>query len=1093
MKFIADLHIHSHFSIATSKELIPEYLDYWARLKGITVVGTGDFTHPGWVEELKVKLEPAETGLFKLKDSYKIKTDVLGGAEVPVRFMLTSEVSNIYKKAGHVRKVHNVIFAPDFAAVEKIQESLIRIGGNITSDGRPILGLDSRDLLEIALDASENIFFVPAHIWTPWFSALGSKSGFDSIAECYSDLSEHIHAVETGLSTDPPMNWLCSHLDAYTLMSNSDAHSPDRLGRNANFFNAELDYFDMIDALKAGDPDRFIGTIDLFPQEGKYHYDGHRKCNICWNPLQTLEHDHICPVCGKKVTVGVMYRVAELADRDNPLKRPNRLKFFSIIPLKEILSEIYECGPNTKKVTAEYHSLIKKTGSEFNVLLHMPVADIEHAGDALLAEGIRRMRNRQVCIKEGYDGEYGVVKVFKEGEKELLQPRGMMFSMPGTIEPPHERALITFDSREFKRVLEGKVDNEHGRSDSRVAEKQQTIYATRDNIFGLNREQLQAATHGKGAALIIAGPGSGKTRTLACRVAYLIREQRVEPSSILAVTFTNKAAREMRNRINTIIEDTSLVNAVNIFTFHGLGLEILKQHLERCHRTEGFSLIDEEARKVLLREMGVPSAEGRKVAASITRAKQHLYGVRGFEAKDFPIDADEDFEHTFTEYESYLRTHNAFDLDDLIYQLVRLFGDYPDLRELYRQRFRWIMVDEYQDVNFAQYQLIRLLMPDSDANLCVIGDPNQAIYGFRGANVRFIQQFVDDYPGAAVFHLIRSYRCSDHILRASQGVIVSVQDGTDKIIRGLNSGVKIKIVENATDKSEAEFVARSIEQMIGGLRFFSMDSDISEGEQNEIISSLSDFAVLVRTSRQMGALEKAFHDHSIPYQVVGETPFFKTEPVKSIIDVVNLAANPGNLWLVSHLIHNGILKKSSDVEPLKTLVKGASVKEMILRVKERVPIVIEMEYEPSFRRLLSMAEEFGHDIQRFLEHTMLGIAADGYVSETESVVLMTLHAAKGLEFPCVFITGCEDRLIPYGLFKSTETDLNEERRLLYVGMTRAKEMLFLTYARKRFLHGKEFHFKRSPFVDRIERSLIEQSKTRTHKKSTNDAIQLDMF
>ena len=283
MKFIADFHIHSHYSRATSKELVPEYLEYWAKLKGITIVGTGDFTHPGWVKELKEKLIPAEPGLFKLKQEYKsedLETPFLSDKEV--RFLLTAEISNIYKKNDRVRKVHNVIFAPDFDTIEKIQQKLIAINANITSDGRPILGLDSRDLLEMVLDANENCFFVPAHIWTPWFSVLGSKSGFDSIAECFADLAGHIYAVETGLSTDPPMNWMCSFLDNYTLTANSDAHSPERLGRNSNRFDTELSYDALIGAMKTGDPHHFSGSIDLFPQEGKYHYDGHRKCDVCW-------------------------------------------------------------------------------------------------------------------------------------------------------------------------------------------------------------------------------------------------------------------------------------------------------------------------------------------------------------------------------------------------------------------------------------------------------------------------------------------------------------------------------------------------------------------------------------------------------------------------------------------------------------------------------------------------------------------------------------------------------------------------------------------------------------------------------------------
>jgi len=456
MKFIADLHIHSHYSIATSKNLIPEYLHLWAGLKGIKVVGTGDFTHPGWVKELKEKLEPAEPGLFRLKDKYKKNADIqtLTSSDNEVRFLLTSEISSIYKKDGKVRKVHNLIFAPDFKTVEKIQQKLVKIGGNITSDGRPILGLDSRDLLEIVLSCSDKSFFVPAHIWTPWFSALGSKSGFDSIEECYSDLSDHIFAVETGLSTDPPMHWICSFLDKYRLLSNSDAHSPEKLGRNANIFNTEISYNAIIDAIKTGNPEHFIGTINLFPQEGKYHYDGHRKCNMCWSPLETLKHNEICPVCGKKITVGVMNRIGQLADRYDPLQREKRLPFYSIIPLKEIISEILKVGPSSKRVAYAYNTLLQKTGSELDLLLNLPVGEVEKASNNLLSEAIRRMRNRQVYVKEGFDGEFGKVKVFQEGEKESFGSQDLLFKHMIQAKPLRPRKLINFDLKEYARLKE---------------------------------------------------------------------------------------------------------------------------------------------------------------------------------------------------------------------------------------------------------------------------------------------------------------------------------------------------------------------------------------------------------------------------------------------------------------------------------------------------------------------------------------------------------------------------------------------------------------------------------------------------------------
>jgi DNA helicase-2/ATP-dependent DNA helicase PcrA len=334
MRFVADLHIHSHFSISTSRELTPERLEAWARRKGIQVVGTGDATHPGWLSELKESLEPAEEGLYRLRAEAAAASPgaplppEYQGRVLPPRFLLSAEVCTIYRRGDRTRKVHHLILLPGLAAAESLQRRLERVG-SLVSDGRPVLGLDAQRLLEIVLESCPGSCFIPAHIWTPWFSALGDKSGFDSIEECYGELAGEIYAVETGLSSDPPMNWACSFLDRFALVSNSDAHSPEKLGREANLFDTELSYPAIIAALKTGaiadgsssasagssTPRGFLGTIEFFPQEGKYHYDGHRKCGVRWEPRQTLEKGGLCPVCGKPVTVGVLHRVAQLADR----------------------------------------------------------------------------------------------------------------------------------------------------------------------------------------------------------------------------------------------------------------------------------------------------------------------------------------------------------------------------------------------------------------------------------------------------------------------------------------------------------------------------------------------------------------------------------------------------------------------------------------------------------------------------------------------------------------------------------------------------------------------------------------------------------
>jgi uncharacterized protein (TIGR00375 family) len=448
MKFVADLHIHSHYSRATSKDLNFEHLTKWAQLKGVQVVGTGDIAHPGWLQEMKDKLEPAEEGLFRLKDEYTraIEKEVPGACHNTVRFMLAGEISNIYKKNDKVRKIHNVVFLPTFEAVEKFQAELEKIG-NIRSDGRPILGLDARDLLEIVLNTDPRAYLIPAHIWTPWFSLFGSKSGFDSIEECFEDLTPHIFALETGLSSDPPMNWRCSALDRYTLVSNSDAHSPQKLAREANLFNTELSYPAVFEALKTGDSQVFGGTIEFFPEEGKYHYDGHRKCGIRWNPKTTLEHNSICPECGKAVTVGVMHRVEVLADREEDDKQENRPPFYSLIPLPEVFAEVLGVGAASKRVQENHRALLAKLGSELTILQETPLEDIEKSGGARLAEGIRRMREGDINVAAGYDGEYGIIKLFDEREKEIYPSQLDFFGSP---KKPEKQAgqtpLDLFDS-----------------------------------------------------------------------------------------------------------------------------------------------------------------------------------------------------------------------------------------------------------------------------------------------------------------------------------------------------------------------------------------------------------------------------------------------------------------------------------------------------------------------------------------------------------------------------------------------------------------------------------------------------------------------
>ena len=405
MEFIADLHIHSRFSIATSRELTPENLWKWGQLKGIRVVGTGDCTHPGWLGELEAKLEISDSGLLTLREP-PVQSGVPASCRSDVSFLLSGEISCIYRKAGRTRKVHCLVHLPDFAAARRLNCLLARVG-SITSDGRPILKLDAKDLLQMVLEASPSALLIPAHAWTPHFSVFGSASGFDSLSECFDELTPHIHALETGLSSDPAMNWRLSALDGITLVSNSDAHSPAKLGREATVFDTELSYQGIFSGIVGGRG--VASTIEFFPEQGKYHADGHRGCGVRLTPQETLALGQRCPACGGKLTVGVLHRVELLADRSPGARPEGAPPFRSVIPLLDLIGGVLQVGTGSKRVQAVYFELLQRVGNEFHILLDAPLEEIREASSAALARAISETRLGEVDIDPGYDGRFGTV------------------------------------------------------------------------------------------------------------------------------------------------------------------------------------------------------------------------------------------------------------------------------------------------------------------------------------------------------------------------------------------------------------------------------------------------------------------------------------------------------------------------------------------------------------------------------------------------------------------------------------------------------------------------------------------------------------
>ncbi len=930
-KIVADLHIHSHFSRATSRNLDFEHLSHWAQLKGVHLVGTGDIAHPGWLQEMKQKLEPAEEGLFRLKDEYAdaVQSTVPAACQRDVRFMLAGEVSNIYKKNGKVRKIHHVLFAPSLAAVEVLQARLEKIG-NIRSDGRPILGLDSHDLLEIVLETDPQAYLIPAHIWTPWFALLGSMSGFDSVDECFDELTPHIFAVETGLSSDPPMNWSVSSLDRYTLVSNSDAHSPQKLAREATVFDTELNYPAIFTALKN---DRAaVSTLEFFPEEGKYHYDGHRKCEIRWDPATTLAHHGLCSICGKPVTVGVMNRVAMLADRPIGEKPARPQLFHNLIPLPEILGEVYGVGASSKQVQQNYAVLLAKLGSELTILQDLPLEEIQQAGGPLLAEGIRRMRTGELTIDAGYDGEYGVVKLFEAQEREVSAAQLGLFAggkkrsaakkqaaLSAEDQPGHDTGAIWTEvdlfsdptpspspgrgagrGESFPRVL-----SEFDKSELTADEP--TVPSANQRLGrGLNAQQQAAVLCIDTPLLIVAGPGTGKTRTLTQRIAYLIAEQAVAPENVLAITFTNKAAEGMTQRLTALV-GAAVAARLTIKTFHAFGAWLLRQAGERIGVSATFTISSDEDRQTLLKQL-YPDLDKHAIdqaLAQISTAKNQLLSPAALQTAE---PNDPTLIEIYDTYEVALSQNQLVDFDDLILKTVQLLETQQDVLTQVQARFRWISTDEYQDINFAQYRLLRLLTA-TGANLCAIGDPDQAIYGFRGANRTYFATFSQDFPSAKILHLDQNYRSTQLILAASGQVMVKGADReASKIWSDFFDQTKLDIHAAPTDKAEAEYVIHQIEQMVGGTSYFSLDSGRVPGTDT-VVRSFADFAVLYRLGAQSRLLSEAFERSGIPYQIVGQTPLVEYKEVRELLAYLALIHNSQALFYQKQLFNADIPKK----------------------------------------------------------------------------------------------------------------------------------------------------------------------------------------
>ena len=1023
-QYLADLHVHSRFSRATSKGLTPRNLAAYGEIKGLTVVATGDFTHPGWLDELRHELVADGSGLLRLRDASGLARELpwypdarLSGR---VRFLLSAEISSIYKRGGAVRKVHNLVYVPSFEVAEKLNAKLDRVG-NLASDGRPILGLDSRLLLEMVLEADPLAFLVPAHIWTPWFSLFGSKSGFDTVEECFGSLAKEIFALETGLSSDPEMNWTISALDRFRLISNSDAHSGEKLGRECNLFSGDPSFEGIYRALRGqGLGPKFCGTVEFFPEEGKYHLDGHRACGVVMEPAEAKARGGLCPVCGKPLTLGVLHRVLELADRAQPERPEGMPGFTSLIPLGEVAGEVLGVGPVTGKARGLVTALLSRFGAELTILRDTPAEDLARV-NGNLAEAVTRMRRGRVFRDPGFDGQFGRISVFSPEEKRELRV-GRFLAMPQATVPAG-------------------LSPETGSDDDPPAEPPPPpVGRAREpqaEAASLNPAQQAAAGTAEPRVLVVAGPGTGKTHTLLARIASLLAAG-TAPQSILAVTFTRRAAGELRDRLARLTGPGGVPRAD---TLHALALEAWTE-------TGGQQpvLLSEEAARRLFATVN-PELTGVRLRAAWRELALGREGLRPPPAGDGEGPA-----LWATRFARQKIDWNLLDFTDLLeFWLEKLQAG------SYRPAWSQLLVDEIQDFTPLQLAIVKALAARADVSLFAIGDPDQSIYGFRGATGDVLAELTAAWPEVRVIGLSENYRSAQSILNLSGGLFPDRPPLVSRVRRIEPAFGEIQLFQAPTAPGEAGWMGERIRGLLGGTSL-TLAADLSARTL-----APGDVAVLVRFSGLVAPIRRSLERFGIPC-AAPEADAFWSEPRVRL-----LLAAAGRLLG---------LPPPDDVErppslPDRVLANGPLGLSAYL--EDIAPFDRLFWQGPAFRDLCRAYREHGGwaGLLSFI-HTQTELELVGQMAE--KVRIMTLHAAKGLEFEAVFLPALEDGILPFAGTDflsgkpgnlAGQLDEDEERRLFYVGLTRAKSRLYLSHAVRRDLMGRRLMLRRSRFLDRL--------------------------
>jgi len=1058
MAFIADLHIHSRFSRATSKQLTVPLLAAWAGVKGIAVLGTGDVTHPAWRTELRNLLTLDEaSGLYRLQDPSQAAQLLpqfasLAGRPAPPLFMLQAEISSIYKRGGQVRKVHNLAYLPDFDAAERLCKRLEQIG-NLTSDGRPMLGLDSRHLLEMVLETDSRAALIPAHIWTPWFSLFGSKSGFDRIEECFGDLTGEIFALETGLSSDPAMNRLWSALDRFAMVSNSDAHSGENLGRECTRFIGLPSYDGIFHALRRRPAAcEFAGTLEFYPEEGKYYLDGHRACNIVLEPHESLQLKNICPACGKPLTVGVLHRLLALADRVEPA-RLDEPDFVSLIPLTEILGELLGVGAASRKVAERYAALLARFGPELHILCATPVAELRRHWD-LFGEAIERMRAGNVIKQGGYDGEYGVVRVFDAVERRAFAGSGKGRAVLLDMSPsgradgrrphgPGRRAgpglLMEGAGLRELSAPTARTSNEPlllGFGEAALAMEQSPP------LPHFSPEQRVALEAGPQPTLVLAGPGAGKTRVLVGRLAHLLR-QGVRASQVVALTFTRRTATELEARLRHALgQDVRMPTAD---TLHALAYGMWHKA-----STQPPMLLSEEAALRLFRAVNadMPARRLRKDWERLALARERL------------LPCPEDLASARGRY------------DDAKAELG--LADYTDLLEFWLARLEegasppWlhVLVDEVQDLSPLQWALIRALLPLGGQGFFGIGDPDQAIYAFRGAQPELLAVLRSVWPDLRLFRLEQSYRASPDVLAMANAILD--QTGICGPLRAARQGpALLRLFAAPDDKAEARWIAERVRTLLGsGSHSLSDQGQGVEAGHLKNACSPGEIAILVRMKALIPVYKNALtHFHiqcSVPEQeacwheprvallLAGAERFLGLREARA-----SQAEEPENLDLSPAIWSQGPAAVAAALEgqaPFDPLFRSSPA----LAALEKLWGATK-DWKELFTQL-----HFMQDVEQVRERS-------------EQVRILTLHAAKGLEFKAVFLPALERGIVPFERSgveddpPATDADAaaQEELRLFYVGVSRASDAIFLSYAGQRRLYGQHVQLAPSPFLEAV--------------------------